>query len=798
MPVSYDSRQRASGRQMMQVPAPPATATTAAYGQPPRRTPTHSYEREDVLGAAAAAAAHPHGRYHAAAPSHRASASPPSPSSSSVASRRGGSGSGGSVAGGQYLLRGAGGASSVDASTVDIDVVSLDNTPRAFRRVAAGAAVAAAQRGGASSSSAAVVAAPDVAGAPARARFVVRAAAEIFSAKVNLELPFPCRPTYAAFEETCRSAFRLERVLARPEGAPMVAPFEISRIDVLTEGGRWDPVDAAAGADPTAPMAALRNGCQVYVFQKEVPGVHEESTQPLPPAQSPMLAALPELTGVEERIDAVFEEADVGKRDCVDLPELLRLLRTLNVGFPDGVVEEMFIEADADGDTALSRAEFRALCHAHPTLAECLYFRSRDFWEEYRLREELEGSDCLLAHLRSAEHAKKVSFDHTVREVEGVMGKLAEVRQAAAAQRENERLRAEAIEDAEDAAHGAVQGLRDAEAETQLIRDREAALRQVVASGERERAAAQEGLDRHSAELQATLAREKELKQALADVGREAERQRKLAASSAVEVRRIQAKIAKAQHELPPLDEDAGEARERVRECAASWERVEGRRVEAYGRLEEEQGSTEQVLQIQAALEERLGGAREQEAGAKRVLDGVGGACAEQARVRDALEAEYSGALARRQEIERDEAPLLNQELQLKVQKQNICQQETELRMNASGFFKVRQRGTHTHTYAHPHCTYTPTTVVRSVPQRRPAWLGEDVAFLRGERAQQPPAAQPACRQGTRRERRHGGHVGAGVGRRRPPQLNTRLDCQRRDVVRHAGTASVGQAQRNP
>ena len=512
--------------------------------------------------------------------------------------------------------------------------------------------------------------------------FTVFAAANVFGASINIELPFLCKPGLSELTELCQRVFSMERAVARASAAPMSAPFRITHLSLFNSScNAWEQ---------TTQGTAISHGAQFYVHQEEIEGVHSEGMQQaIPPPTLPMKAALSPVECERSRACAVFEEADINGKGTVDLQDLRRLLSTLHIHFADNVVSSMFDEADMDNTGLLYQDDFIRLCTRYPTFAECCYFRSRDFWEDYQLRQDLEGSVEMLALIKESAEGKKRQQEGSNTEVRSVCEKLREVDKALHEQRSNEQRCEAKVEAADKDVNAVAHNLRDVDAEQKVAKDKVSAVKTFLESAERERSKCESNLTERQATLQDKIIAERSLRQALEDATREVERQKRLVTSSTAEVKKIHSKINKAKGELESVTIDSHGVASKLQELTAVSDTLNEKRTEAVQQLEYEQHSTQQVVSLKQSLQEKLAFVKEEEGVVSHAANVAADAVAKQERIVHTLEEECQATATKRQKIEQEETPLLEQELQLKMQRENIKQQENQLRLDTSGYFKV-------------------------------------------------------------------------------------------------------------
>eukprot|EP00754_Rhynchopus_humris_P019815 Rhum_TRINITY_DN14666_c18_g1::Rhum_TRINITY_DN14666_c18_g1_i1::g.107284::m.107284 len=89
---------------------------------------------------------------------------------------------------------------------------------------------------------------------------------------------------------------------------------------------------------------------------------------------------------------ALFGEIDVRSQGFVTLDDFRATLTKCRVRLAAAEVTELFRRADADGDTVLCYGEFEALCREHLSLAKLVHARTRVFWEDAELAQQIEAA----------------------------------------------------------------------------------------------------------------------------------------------------------------------------------------------------------------------------------------------------------------------------------------------------------------------------------------------------------------------------------------------------------------------
>eukprot|EP00756_Hemistasia_phaeocysticola_P049296 Hpha_TRINITY_DN23755_c0_g1::TRINITY_DN23755_c0_g1_i1::g.93148::m.93148 len=504
----------------------------------------------------------------------------------------------------------------------------------------------------------------------ARDGFVVLAAAEMYGEKVNIEHSFIARPSLSELRALVQSTFGLEHAVSRPEGH-LGPPFAVDSLNIYDDAtGEWGELTEAA---------QLSNWCQVYVLQPSTPW-HSETQKPLPPPQKPMRAALPDTSDPAEKARAVFDELDVNGDGVLEPEEVRRGFRTLGVGFDVSTVEDVFRQADRNMDGLVTPDEWQAFASLYPTLTDCLYYRSRDYWEDFRLQQSLRAVEALVEagqeKKRQAELLRGQSGKDVRVHEERVRNYRAREKEATQGVRQLD----QGLQQARNSADEAATARRRLSAEVERSREQERRHESTRRDAQQKCAEAGEVLRDAEGVLADHEARCKELAAALATAQQQAAMRRQMAESARKKLAAVQQKESQADSLLQKARRDTAARIEREHQSALDQEEATQRIGELRELLEEaasaarEQGDS--VLQAEkelAEVKQRAGGRRTEEEAAEEELRGL------QATLAEARQS-HRDHRGRRKEVESQEQPLLQQELDLFRQRQIITERERELR----------------------------------------------------------------------------------------------------------------------
>eukprot|EP01060_Flectonema_neradi_P008307 TRINITY_DN15933_c0_g1_i1.p1 TRINITY_DN15933_c0_g1~~TRINITY_DN15933_c0_g1_i1.p1 ORF type:complete len:634 (+),score=140.58 TRINITY_DN15933_c0_g1_i1:73-1974(+) len=242
----------------------------------------------------------------------------------------------------------------------------------------------------------------------------ILASADIHGTKLNYELDFAAQPTLQEFEARANAVFGSESAGRKPAEFPSV-PFSIHRMQVFN--------DATNGWNDLVSGAQLVDYCQVYLFQKES-SWHKEVQSKIPPASKPPTATPPiavsvpapapliEIPGagnlnlpsavpvaastaavlaaqapVSTIAAAVAEPCAFDQKlrmtfdafgPTVDLDAFASVLHRLRIALNPQTIHDIFLKADCNQDGLLNFSEYTRLGETYPTLLDSVFYRLKD------------------------------------------------------------------------------------------------------------------------------------------------------------------------------------------------------------------------------------------------------------------------------------------------------------------------------------------------------------------------------------------------------------------------------------
>ncbi|KPI83813.1 putative calmodulin-like protein containing EF hand domain [Leptomonas seymouri] len=568
--------------------------------------------------------------------------------------------------------------------------------------------------------------------------FIVQVAADIFGNKLNFELSFPSRPTVPEITRSAETAFSTEIANTRADNVPPHT-FHIAKIKIYDEDkSKW--VDLLGEGQ-------LVDYCQLYAFQPENPW-HKETQKPIPPATKPPAAAttaptapsrsialtnnvpsgsrtvtstssaLAPYTGgrseptssrrlygaaggsstalvvprgssdasPEEKLRVVFSEFDVKSSRMLDLDDFKAGFRNMGLDFSSATVEDLFERADLNHDHRISYSEFERFARLYPIMTDCLYFRSKNFWEEEQLKKEIQ------AEIEAASKSES-TLDAAQRSLENAEGDVAHAQSAVKAADEDlrdrtERMRelAKDMEDARKDKERVIREKKDREQDLAAVKEREKEARKDLQDFARD----SDKLDRRAAALvnDADAADEKvrQLMKALDDARRAADRAHQAAEQAASEADAAKSREKDAAVEADAIAREIPKAEDAVR--------LADRNMAAADQVLKELDSAGKELGRQAdeaaarrdAGEKSVAEARDRVAQKAREVESARNGVAERDRAIKQKELELDEHQRNRELITQHERALIEQELRLREQRDSLEQRETKLMSEASSY----------------------------------------------------------------------------------------------------------------
>ncbi|EPY29850.1 calmodulin-like protein containing EF hand [Angomonas deanei] len=557
--------------------------------------------------------------------------------------------------------------------------------------------------------------------------FIVQVAADIFGNKLNFELSFPGRPSMSELSKTIETSFSTEISNTRPEGVPPHT-FHIGKIKVYDEEkSKW--VDLLGEGQ-------LISYCQLYAFQPENPW-HKESQKAIPPATKPPAPAVTQRGGnssatgsappsgsralapytggrsepsssrrnnygtgsstalvpkvsadasPEEKLRVVFSEFDLKGTRMIDLEDFRQGFRSMGLDLSSATIEDLFDRADLNRDHRISFSEFERFARLYPIMTDCMFFRSKAFWEEEQMRKDIQGEREALAKMEAAAEQNQAALEDTEADVAQAQNVVRQAENELQDRTERMRDLAKDVDDARKEKDRALRDKKDREAALEDVKEREKearkGLQDVARDGDK--------LDRRAAALanDAAAADDKvrQLQKALEDAKRAADRAHQAAEQAASEADAAKEKEKDAAMEVDAIARDIPKAEDQVRQA------------------ERNVSAAEQALKDLDSIGKDLGreadeAARRRDAGEKAVQEAKDRVAQrakdlEQARRQlddrdQALkqkELDLDEHRRQRDLVSQHERTLIEQELRLREQRDSLEQRETKLLSEASNF----------------------------------------------------------------------------------------------------------------
>lgn len=548
--------------------------------------------------------------------------------------------------------------------------------------------------------------------------FVIAVAAEIFGNKTNFELSFPSRPTQSELTRAAETAFSNEISLRRPSESIPQHSFHVAKFKLYNED-RNDWVDLTS-------ESMLVDSCQLYAFQPSNPW-HKESQKEIPPAvrppttsarfnaqptprqqplststsypnpnssQQPSYAARPSAitprvnvnASEDEKLRIVFSEFDLKGNRMIDMEDLKQGFRTLGLEFTTATMNDLFQKGDTNHDGRISFSEFERFAKFYPIMMDCLFYRSKAFWDEENLNRELQGERDAVRQAQNAVLQAQQALQNAQRAVEDANESIG----ASESDMKDRNGRIRDIAKDLDQAHRDKDRMQkdrfDRESELTELRDRERSARQN--HGELAREA--EKADRRAAGLQQEALkaddRVKQLQQQLLEAQRAADRANQAAKQAANDVDGVRQKEKDAQRQAENIIRELPRVEEGLREADFNINNALNRIKELEALSRELGRELDEASRRRDAGERAAQNARDQEAGAATDLERARRLAEERDRQAKAREAELLEQQRQRQLITQHERALIEQELRLREQRESLEEKETRLNSEAKNF----------------------------------------------------------------------------------------------------------------
>lgn len=562
--------------------------------------------------------------------------------------------------------------------------------------------------------------------------YFILVAADIFGNKCNFELAFQARPTLLELARATETAFTAEISVRRPDGVPPHS-FHISKFKLYDEDrGKW--IDLQSDAQ-------LQDLCQTYAFQHENPW-HRESQKEIPPAVRPpppvagsgalrpassfngmmnaSTAAMSSARGtmggisarglpptssssagvanargtpipdanatVEEKVRIVFAEFDVKNQRMIDVEDLKKGFRTLGFDFSTATVNDLFSKGDSNHDGRISFLEFEKFARLYPIMTDCLYYRSKTFWEDQSMQRDIDGE---------REAVKAANFQ------------VAQVESQLASARKSSEQSSGAIAEAENDLRNLQNRSRELAGQSEgLIRDKERSAKEKYdretdanTLRERERAARAnlgdlsrdaEKLDRRNsgASLDAQKAEErlKLLQQQLLDAQRALERAQNAQRQTQVELEAVRQREKAAQRDLEMIATDAPRIEDALRKAELEFAHVQDRMREMEAAQRDIVRDSDDAARRRDAAERAAASSKDFEQRMADELDVARRAAAERELAAKQREQDLLEQQRLRQQVSAQERALIEQELRLREQRESLEEKEGRLKSEASTF----------------------------------------------------------------------------------------------------------------
>eukprot|EP01064_Diplonema_japonicum_P018279 TRINITY_DN2696_c5_g1_i1.p1 TRINITY_DN2696_c5_g1~~TRINITY_DN2696_c5_g1_i1.p1 ORF type:complete len:551 (+),score=83.81 TRINITY_DN2696_c5_g1_i1:34-1653(+) len=509
--------------------------------------------------------------------------------------------------------------------------------------------------------------------------FSILVAAEMGHANQNFQINFPAHPTIDELRRQTDAIFR-------QEANKVQLVFNIGRFQLYKEGV-W--------VDLTSP-GQIHEGCQLFVLPEE-PRMASTNTP-----SSVLYSKLKGNVGLEEKIDALFNEFDVNNDRTIDAGEMHRGMEALRVEFNHATIADLFKKGDKNKSGVIERTEWEAFCQRYPTLLDSLFLRLKSARDTVLRDNDLRDAHQLLNDLKRQAAAAEQDWDAARRACDEAHQRFSEVEQslanAAEASINLQKYRQEASREVADSENTIAEARRhigvckDREHQCQnLLLDMQheisaqtarvhACAQQTLAADERERAVTQR--------YQETLAIGEDVKNVLKnlDVALRDARHREQQGAAAVGDANRDTNISfetfeRSDADVNTVKQAEARASEAHRAAFTTITRITSQQ-------EIDQRTFAELQGAQAAAHDHLVSIRcNIEATMLRL---------------ESLEAENAAFNQRRCQIEHQETPLIEQEIRLRSQRNYLEVEEEKLRVGCNSFQTAATEVIHQHVHVIP------------------------------------------------------------------------------------------------
>ena len=543
--------------------------------------------------------------------------------------------------------------------------------------------------------------------------FIVQVAADIFGQKTNFELQFSARPTIQELVRATEAAYTNEIELRRPDHIPPHS-FHVAKMKFYDEErNKWSDLVSEA---------QLTDYTQTYAFQPENQW-HKESQREIPAAVRPPAAPRPRTsatsyqpstvyqpvtssaapksiparastadTAADEKIRVVFQEFDHKNHRMIDMEDLMQGFRTLGLEFTQATMNDLFQKGDANHDGRISFSEFEKFAGYYPIMIDCLYYRTKAFWDDQHLQREIDAEQAAVRDAMNLVGQAEQQHRNALKAVEDTQNEQMAIE--GDIRDRNDRLRNmnKEMDQAQRDKERAMTEKYDKENDAVAQRDRERQMRQQQQDAAREAEKAARRTDQLAVEAAKHDDKVKLLRQQLAEAERaadranqnvkqaqgEAEAANQRAQEMARQADNLTREITRFDDALRQAETNANLASERVREIEMISRDI-GREVEEAARRRD-------------ALERQIQAAKDHEHNMQQEVAQAKRNAEERERLAKLREAELLEQQRQRQLLTQQERQLIEQELRLREQRDSLEQKENVLRSEAQSFISNLQR----------------------------------------------------------------------------------------------------------
>eukprot|EP01064_Diplonema_japonicum_P035947 TRINITY_DN7935_c0_g3_i1.p1 TRINITY_DN7935_c0_g3~~TRINITY_DN7935_c0_g3_i1.p1 ORF type:complete len:471 (+),score=183.50 TRINITY_DN7935_c0_g3_i1:71-1483(+) len=407
------------------------------------------------------------------------------------------------------------------------------------------------------------------------------------------------------------------------------------------------------------------------------------------------MAMFPDCPQHDVKVKLMFSEFDVRKTQTIDIEGLIVVFKRLAISFSTATINDLFERGDANGDGVINISEFRRFCEFYPTLLDCLYYRAKDYWTNEAQKEGIDEMRRLLDELRGAEGICERELTNSKINVEEAERRLlAQAQSLVESQRKETDAKAQ-IDMAHETTERGRAELRDKVADLNRNKDIERQRQLELSERQKTLENSIRRLQQQEGEVTKAQERLRDIERMLAEQQREVERQingaercradaeeeeRKEAEAHAITAEALRS-VHQAADDVAMAEEQLAQVAEQERQAAVALRDAAEETSRQLGRKDADQRALLAAQQMAGARVTELAAAAE--------------ATGEHERLLQQQMQENQDFADKRKQVDDEEAPLVEQEVRLREQRENLERKESRLRNDFTAFAgrTTHQRG---------------------------------------------------------------------------------------------------------